>query len=153
MFILTTRFSKKRAIALLVILVGVILGFCVLLLPGETENEQPLLECNDDRVAYLQSLGWEVAPEPLETLQLRLPETLPENYAAYNQIQLAQGFDLTTCCGKQLTRYTYAVSNYPERPDGVQLNLYVCQQLPVAGDVIAVGADGFQTGLIRTEQQ
>lgn len=153
MFILTTRFSKKRAIALLMILAVVILGLCVLLLPGEAEDEQPLLENNDDRVAYLHSLGWEVAPEPLETLQLRLPETLPENYMAYNQIQLAQGFDLTACCGKQLTRYTYAVSNYPDRPDGVQLNLYVCQQLPVAGDVIAAGAGGFQTGLIRPEQQ
>ena len=109
----------------------------------------PLLQKNTDRIAYLQSLGWEVAPEPLETLQLRLPETLPENYAAYNQLQLEQGFDLTACCGKALTRYTYAVSNYPGRPEGVQLNLYVCQDLPVAGDVIAPGADGFRHGLFR----
>ena len=45
----------------------------------------------------------------------------------------------------------YLYRNYPDRPDGVQLNLYVCQQLPVAGDIIAPGADGFQTGLIRPE--
>ena len=151
MFIVTARFSKKRALLILLLLIAAVLSLWLLLRPEKSGIQQPLLADNEDRVAYLYSLGWEVAPEPLETLQLHLPETLPENYAVYNQLQLTQGFDLTACCGKQVTRYTYAVCNYPDRPDGVQLNLYVCQQLPVAGDIIAPGADGFQTGLIRPE--
>ena len=55
------------------------------------------------------------------------------------------------CRGKQLTRYTYPVTNYPDRPEGVQVNLYVCEGLPSAGDVIASGAGGFQAGLAFPE--
>ena len=149
MFILTTRFSKKRAVLLLLLLsaVGVLLFF-LLHRPTENPASPPPLKDNDDRIAYLEALGWKVAPEPLETLQLLLPEPLPENYLPYNQIQLAQGFDLNNCCGKQLTRYTYQILNYPHRPDGVQLNLYLCDDRVAAGDVIASGAHGFQSGLL-----
>ena len=73
---------------------------------------------------------------------------LKGDYVAYNALQKSQGFDLEPCCGKQVTRYTYTVTNYPQRPDGVQLNLYVCEDLPVAGDVVCTGADGFQNTLV-----
>ena len=152
MFIVTARFSKKRALVLLLLFVAAAAAL-FLLLHTDRSDCQPILKNNADRIAYLQSLGWEVTSEPLETLQLRLPEILPDNYTTYNQLQLQQGFDLTACCGKTLTRYTYAVSNYPGRPEGVQLNLYVCQELPVAGDIIAPGSDGFQSSLIRPTEK
>jgi hypothetical protein len=112
----------------------------------------PQLTDNDQRVAYLQSLGWAVQPEPVETLQLLLPETLEEPYSTYNELQLTQGFDLSAQCGKQVTRYTYTVTNYPDRPEGVQLNLYLCEDRPVAGDVCCPGADGFQTTLTYPQE-
>ena len=115
------------------------------------ENPLPQLEDNQQRVDYLLSLGWEVEPEPLETLQILLPETLEEPYRTYNQLQLSQGFDLEACCGKQVSRFTYAVRNYPGRSEGVQANLYVCEERPVAGDLCCPGTDGFQEPLIRTE--
>ncbi len=149
MLIWTTRFSKKKAV-LAVLAVGAVLAALICLLGrggGAEEAELPRLLSNDDRVAYLQSLGWEVDPEPLETLQFLLPERLSETYLKYNRLQTAQGFDLERCCGKQLSRFTYAVTNYPGRPEGVQLNLYVCEDLPAAGDVLCPGADGFQDTL------
>lgn len=103
------------------------------------------------RVAYLQSLGWEIETEPLETLQFLLPATLTEPYLSYNQLQKEQGFDLSESCGKQVARYTYAVTNYPGRSTGVQINLYVCEDLPVAGDVCCPGSDGFQDILAYPE--
>lgn len=149
MFILTTRFSKKKALLLLLASLAMLaLLLCLFMRPDDSTGTSITLKDNEARIAYLQSLGWNVSPEPLETLQLLLPETLPENYIAYNQIQLAQGFDLSEYCGKQLTRYTYMVSNYPNHPEGVQLNLYVCDDRVVAGDVIASGASGFQSGLL-----
>lgn len=51
-----------------------------------------------------------------------------------------------------MTRYTYTVTNYPQRPDGVQLNLYICEDLPVAGDVVCTGTDGFQDTLVFPQQ-
>lgn len=149
MLIVTTRFSKKKAV-LTVIAVGAVLALLVILasvFPG-SDNDRPRLSDNTQRVSYLQSLGWEVEPDPLETLQFLLPETLGEPYLTYNRLQKEQGFDLTDSCGKQVTRYTYAVTNYPDRPQGIQLNLYVCEEQPVAGDVCCPGADGFQRALL-----
>ena len=87
----------------------------------------------------------------METLQFLLPAELEEPYLTYNELQSAQGFDLSACCGKQVSRYTYTVTNYPGRAEGVQANLYVCQGRPVAGDILCAGADGFQDTLVYPE--
>lgn len=147
MLIWTARFSKRRAI-FLVILLGIVIA-AVVLLAGK-HNQQGAtarLSTNQDRTEFLQSYGWEVKPEPIETLQFLLPKELPEPYVTYNELQKQQGFDLTACCGKQVERYTYTVTNYPDRADGVQVNLYVCDGAAAAGDVCCPGADGFQQGL------
>ncbi len=49
------------------------------------------------------TLGWEIDPEPLTTLQFLLPPKLSGDYITYNDLQKSQGFDLETCCGKQVT--------------------------------------------------
>ena len=149
MLIWTARFSRKKAI-LTVIAFGLLMAVLILL-TGRSDDpsaDLPRLTDNTQRTAYLESLGWTVEPEPLETLQFLLPETLEEPYRSYNELQLSQGFDLSNCCGKQVTRYTYAVTNYPERSTGVQANLYICEETPVAGDICCSGADGFKIALI-----
>lgn len=154
MLIWTARFSRKKAV-MAVITMGAVMAALIILtgrMPAE-EAALPQLTDNSQRVAYLQSLGWEVEPEPLETLQFLLPEALTGPYLTYNELQKAQGFDLSACCGKQVSRYTYAVANYPGRPEGIQLNLYICEDLPVAGDVLCPGAQGFQEALIRPAEK
>ena len=154
MLIWTARISKRAKAALAVILAGVLLAV-VLLLMGRSDDGQAAqwqLTTNEDRVAYLESLGWQVEPEPVETLQFLLPEKLEEPYLTYNELQDSQGFDLSACCGKQVARYTYTVTNYPGRPEGVQANLYVCEGQPVAGDILCAGADGFQDTLVYPEK-
>ena len=154
MLIWTARFSRKKAV-LTVIAMGIVM-VVLILLTGRTESgssaAQPALTENNQRVEYLRSFGWEVAEEPVETLQFLLPETLEEPYLSYNELQLGQGFDLTACLGKQVERYTYTVTNYPERPEGVQANLYICEDYPVAGDICCPGASGFQAGLAFPEE-
>ena len=150
MMIQAVRLTRKKA-ALAVILAGAVMAALILLLGrggSPAQQDRPLLTSNAERVAYLQELGWEVVEEPVTTLQFLLPPQLKGDYVAYNDLQKSQGFDLEVCCGKQVTRYTYTVSNYPQRPDGVQLNLSVCEELPVAGDVVCTGADGFQDTLV-----
>ena len=150
MLIQTIRLTRKKAV-LAAILAGILMSALILLLGrggGSEEASAPQLTGNAERVAYLRELGWEVEEEPVTTLQFLLPPQLKGDYVAYNDLQKQQGFDLEACCGKQVTRYTYTVTNYPQRPDGVQLNLYVCEELPVAGDVVCTGADGFQDTLV-----
>ena len=154
MLIWTTRFSRKKAV-LTVIAMGIVMAVLILL-TGRTESgstsARPELTDNSQRVEYLRSLGWEVDTEPVETLQFLLPEKLEEPYLSYNELQLSQGFDLTACLGKQVERYTYTVTNYPERPEGVQANLYICEDYPVAGDICCPGAGGFQASLAFPEE-
>lgn len=150
MMIRAIRLTRKKAV-LAVICAGAAVMALILLLgrSGEAAPEAlPQLTGNAERVAYLQELGWEVEAEPLTTLQFLLPPELKGDYISYNELQKRQGFDLEQCCGKQVTRYTYTVTNYPGRSSGVQLNLYVCEEAPVAGDVVCTGENGFQDTLI-----
>lgn len=153
MLIWTAKFSRKKAAAA-VILMGVVMAVLIVLTgraPEEPEAPLPKLTTNEERIAYLQSLGWTVEPEPIETLQFLLPAELEEPYRSYNELQLSQGFDLSKCCGKQVARYTYAVTNHPEQAEGVQANLYICEERPAAGDICAPGAKGFQEPLVPAE--
>ena len=113
MMIQAIRLTRKKA-ALAVILAGAVLAALILRLGqrgGAGASEQPCLSNNGERVAYLRELGWEIDPEPLTTLQFLLPPKLSGDYITYNDLQKAQGFDLETCCGKQVTRFTYTVTN------------------------------------------
>ena len=129
MLIWTARVSKKTKAVVAVILAG-ILAAAVLLLVGRSGGGQ-------DAAAWQLTGNATASPiwspwlageeEPVETLQFLLPEKLEEPYLTYNELQDSQGFDLSACCGKQVARYTYTVTNYPGRPEGVQANLYVCE--------------------------
>ena len=154
MLIWTARLSKKRAV-LMIIALGSVTAALICLFAGRQQPKPaatPQLLTNADRVTYLCSFGWEVEPEPVETLQFLLPDTLAEPYLSYNVLQTAQGFDLTPCLGKQVSRYTYAVTNYPDRAEGIQANLYICEDRPVAGDICCPGANGFQEALVRSAE-
>ena len=149
MFIWSTRLSKKKLVLGGVLVVCVLAAaFCLPTLLGGDEAPASLPgERNAQRVEYLRNCGWEVVEEPVETFQFLLPEELEEPYLSYNDLQLSQGFDLRPYCGRQLARYTYTLTNYPDRPEGVQANLYVCDGQIVAGDVFCPGAGGFQEAL------
>ncbi|MBO4916116.1 MAG: DUF4830 domain-containing protein [Oscillospiraceae bacterium] len=150
MFIFTAR-APRRSSLLLVLLAVCVAAAAVLLLKGKkpiSEETPPLsVRTNDERVAYLASLGWEVDADPVEALRLTLPEELVEPYRSYNELQLRQGFDLTPLLGETLERYTYAVTNYPGHEGGCQADIYVYDGAVVAGDVICTGADGFIAAL------
>ena len=97
-------------------------------------------------MAYLESLGWQVTPEPLETLSLLLPEDLSA-HAEYAALQKDLGLPFDRCGGKTVTRYTYTVLNYPDAPQGVQANLFVCGDQVIAGDITSLGENSFRKSL------
>ena len=144
MFIVTAKAPKSRSFLLVAILtLAALLG--ALFLRGHSasgDEARQQAKTNEQRVAYLNDLGWEVDAEPIELLQLTLPNALEEPYRSYNELQLRQGFDLTPYLGKTLERCTYRVTNYPDRGD-CQADLYIYGGEIVAGDVVCTGADGF----------
>ena len=139
MLIWTARISKKTKAVVAVILAG-ILAAAVILLAGRSHGGQDAaawqLDSNADRVAYLESMGWQVEAEPVETLQFLLPEELEEPYLTYNELQDAQGFDLSACCGKQVA--------YPVCGEGCTLTA----ALPAPVDGWEAGAYGIRTPVL-----
>ena len=113
---------------------------------GNKETEVITAATNEERVAYLEALGWQVEPEPVETLQIKLPSDL-KGYEDYLTLQTEQGLPFADCGGKVVCRYTYRVTNYPGGRRDAQVNLLQCDGAVVAGDVVLLGEDGGVFGL------
>ena len=69
-------------------------------------------------------------------------------YENYNQVQKAQGCDLSKYGGKKCKRYTYVVKNYPDHPENVRANLLVYKNKLIGGDICSLELDGFLHGLV-----
>ena len=140
----------RRRMALMSLALGLVIGSALLLagcFGGDREAEVITAASNEERVAYLEALGWQVEPQPIETLDLQLPEKLEGEWDAYAKLQKGQGLPFSEFAGQAVKRYTYTVTNYPEIPQGVQANLYLWGDQIIGGDVIFTGQGGFQTDL------
>ena len=140
----------RRRMALMSLALGLVIGSALLLagcFGGDKETEVITAATNEERVAYLDGLGWQVEPQPIETLDLQLPEKLEGEWDAYAKLQKGQGLPFSEFAGQAVKRYTYTVTNYPEIPQGVQANLYLWGDQIIGGDVIFTGQGGFQTDL------
>lgn len=140
----------RRRMALMSLALGLVIGSALLLagcFGGDKETEIITAATNEERVAYLEALGWQVEPQPIETLDLQLPEKLEGEWDAYAKLQKGQGLPFSEFAGQAVKRYTYTVTNYPKIPQGVQANLYLWGDQILGGDVIFTGQGGFQTDL------
>lgn len=105
------------------------------------------VKTNEDRVAYLESYGWQVDPETIAVEELLIPEEFDDSYTDYLALQESQGFDLTEYRGKRVKRYTYEITNYPTGETGVQAALLIYKNTVVGGDVLSPQLNGFLHGL------
>lgn len=103
------------------------------------------------RIAYLESFGWTVEPEPASVEELIVPEEFDESYDDYLALQEQQGFDLAKYRGRRIKRYCYRITNYPSGEAGVQAGLLVYRGAIIGGDVLSSQLDGFIHGLERPE--
>ena len=105
------------------------------------------VKSNQDRIDYLSAYGWQVGADPLAIQDLLIPQEMDESYTEYLALQTSQGFDLNKYAGKRVKRYTYEVLNYPTGETGVQVNLLICKNTVVGGEVLSPRLDGFLHGL------
>lgn len=153
MFIYTARIPKKKLLAG----GGALLCCCVVVITAllitaagkavTASAEVKGIRDNDDRVSYLQALGWEVSAEPILTEELLVPTEFDATYSDYLTLQTDQGFDLTRYCGKRIKRYTYEITNYPTGESGVQISLLVYKNTVIGGEVLSPSTGGFLHGL------
>ncbi|MDR0446937.1 MAG: DUF4830 domain-containing protein [Oscillospiraceae bacterium] len=153
MVMVTTRFNRKRAVAALIAL-GAALIVLVLLFGRRSEANSPtskIVRSNNDRVEYLENLGWSVEENAIEEQTVTIPRELDGVYKRYNEIQTAQGFDLSTYGGAEAVRYTYRIRNFPGGDDSAVADIIVYRNEIIAGDVQSARLDGFMQGLSYPE--
>jgi len=149
MFIVTAKLSRKKAIAIALIL-ALLLG-AVILLAGRRDQsgqEEPdtvhiPAETAQDIVAYLNGLGWQVSQEPVEVQEVLIPREFNEAYAAYNEIQKRAGFDLSNYSGQDAVRYTYQILNYPGQEEEIVADVLVSNGQIIGGNIQSIRLDGF----------
>ncbi|MFI3312563.1 MAG: DUF4830 domain-containing protein [Eubacteriales bacterium] len=151
MLVFTTKISKKKLVTIGFIIVVIIALLVSLCSKADQDMEQAdvvtLVETNSDRVAFLQSQGWQIDPTPVETQEVKIPEILPEILEQYNKLQLSQGYDLTQYLGKTVQRYVYEITNYPDTTESYFATLLICDGSVIGGDVASAAQNGLMQGL------
>lgn len=144
--VLSLKANRKRVIAFL-ILVVVVVGACIFLHNGKGKEEQKEFPggTNEERVAFLQSFGWQLDETPAETREVMIPAQFNDVYTTYNVMQKAQGFDLKPYAGETCTQYRYKINNYPNVTE-VYATLLVYGKLIIGGDLACAEVDGFMHG-------
>jgi hypothetical protein len=104
------------------------------------------IKSNEDRINFLKQFGWEVEAQPLKEQQVTIPKEFDKVFAAYNEIQRKQGLDLSSFKKKNVMRYTYIVTNYPDYEGEVYVNLLVYRNNVIGGDVCSADVNGFVHG-------
>ena len=150
MWSISLRMTKKKAACLTaVLLLGALTAFFMgKSRPAAAAGVQDVpVHKEEERTAYLRSLGWEVSSEPIEVREVLIPREFDAVMENYNRIQKEQGMDLFPIRGRTVRRYTYAVHNYPGQPEHVRADLFLYKGKIVAADLCSTRLDGFLHGL------
>ena len=101
------------------------------------------IRSNDDRVAFLKQFGWEVDPQATEEVTMKIPAEFDKVMNTYNELQKKGGLDLSKYKGREVTRYSYNVKNYPDYSGTVVANVIVYKNRVIGGDVSSSDVKGF----------
>ena len=104
------------------------------------------IKTNEDRVNFLSQFGWQVKSDPVSTEKVSVPDSFDKILMGYNEIQKSQGLDLSKYKGKELTRYTYEITNYKDYDGVVYATVLMYRNKVVGGDVCSADASGFIHG-------
>ena len=105
----------------------------------------------DDAAGFLSQFGWVVDAGSAETAQVTIPAEFDKIFSGYNEMQKAQGLDLSKYKKKEVTRYTFRVTNY-QTTDGnpydgvVYANVLVYRNRVIGGDICSANVEGFIHG-------
>ncbi len=158
MFIYSLRASSLKFFA--VILAGVaVLVALILIFPvqdsvstaAEGEINYEKIKTGEDRINFLLSLGYTVDPEPTEERKVTIPAEFDKTMVSYNELQKETGLDLYKYRGKEVTQYSYNVTNYPGYDGKVYANILMSGNRVIGGDVCSADVSGFIHGLRAAE--
>ena len=149
MFIYSVRASTLRFFGVLAITACLLVG--VMALSG-TDSVSAMsgitysfadVNTKEDRIDFLSQFGILVDGEFEESEAFTMQKDFDRVMLSYNEIQKAQGLDLSSSRGKKVTRYTYKVTNFKNPDLHVYANVIVYRHRVIGGDISASGEGGF----------
>lgn len=153
MFVMTAKVDKKKII--LALAGAAVLIVALIMLFGGNGNAASTaaagMSNNDARVKFLTAFGWDVAASPVESGQVKIPDSSTEVFDRYNALQKSQGYDLSQFAGKTVMRYVYKIRNYPGATEPVYATLLVYKDQVIGGDVTDTAAKGVIRGFKMPE--
>ena len=117
----------------------------------ESEINYDGIKTNEDRMDFLRQFGWEVKSEPITASEVRIPSEFDKVFTTYNELQKRQSLDLSKYKGKEITRYTYEISNYPDYDGTVYANLIIYKNRVIGGDICTADVEGFIHGFEKLQ--
>lgn len=147
MFVMTAKLNKKKLAAALLAVILVIAAVIAALSAAGGGSGGGEIRGSDDAAAYLEELGWQVSPTPLEVQDIVIPREFGGVYESYIELQRRQGFRLEEYGGMSATRYTFTVLNYPGGQKDIVADLVVYGSSVIAGDIQSTAVNGFMEGL------
>ena len=148
MFILTAKLNAKKIFAYLLATAVVL---CMVFAFWNTDSASPQVngntenvkvKSNEDRINFLKALNIEASPDPVEFMEIKIPDQFDQVFEKYNQLQQSQNYDLSKFAGKRVMRYTYDVKNY-STDQAARVNLLIYKDKVIGGDVCSVELGGF----------
>lgn len=153
MFVYSLRASTLRFFGVIAVSLAVLITLIALVPTYAAEGSEPAVSYSyekvrseDDAERFLAQFGWIVDAAPVEVAEVTMPDEFDKIFAAYNEIQKAQGLDLAKYKRKKLTRYTFEVTNYEGYEGKVLANVLVYRSKVVGGDVCSADVEGFVHG-------
>lgn len=157
MFILSLKPNKKKILAYTLIFAITIISTTLIMgnnaITTGTKITNTKASNNKERIIFLEQFEWEVSKEPIEIVEVVIPNKFNDVYNEYNKIQKKQGFDLSKYKGKRVKRYTYQVTNYPSKTDDntIRANIIIYNSEVIGGDICSIKLNGFMHGFKMQE--
>ncbi|MBQ9131015.1 MAG: DUF4830 domain-containing protein [Clostridia bacterium] len=104
------------------------------------------IKTDEDAKNFLSQFGWETAASPVEVKTVTIPAEFDKVFAAYNEMQKEQGLNLAKYKNKDVTRYTFAITNYKDYQGTVYANVLVYRNRVIGGDICSADVSGFVHG-------
>lgn len=103
---------------------------------------------NEQRIAYINSCGWETGITHCEYKEVRIPIDFDETYEQYNRLQQKQGFDLRRYRAYTVKKYTYQLTG---SLDGITPAADIYADLLVLdGEIIGADISSAEAGGLTT---